>query len=123
MVPILILLIIMGWAGPAWAEGNWDFQLFTGYSSAALTTLNEKKLNETSFFPPKVGGSPAIEGRPMIGFEVEWKVRPRFSLVLLTSFWEGESSAVEQGEHTFQDFGIVPFRAQRTTRVSFNEYA
>lgn len=122
MVPILILLLIMGWAGPVWAEGNWDFQLFTGYSSADLRTLNEKKLKETSFIPPKVGGSPAIGGRPMIGMELEWKVRPRFSLVLLTSFWEGESTAVEQGENTFQDFGIVPFRATRKTRVSFNEY-
>jgi len=123
-VPILILLLILiGSTEPAWAEGkNWDFQIFTGYSSAALNTLNEKKLNETSFIPPKVGGSPAIDGRPMFGFELEWKVRPRFSLVLVTSFWEGESTAVEQGENTFQDFGIVPFSAVRKTRVTFNEY-
>lgn len=123
-MPILILLLIVGgWTTPAWAEGNWNFQVFSGYSSAALGTLNDKKLNETSALPPKVGGSPSIGGRPLIGVEVEWKVRPRFSLLIQTSFWEGESTAAEQGERLFQDFGIVPFRSTRRTRVSFNEYA
>lgn len=85
--------------------------------------LNENKLNETSPLPPKVGGSPAIEGRPLFGMELEWKVRPRFSIALQTAFWEGQSSAVEQGEVLFQDFGIVPFRAERKTRISSNEYS
>lgn len=112
-----------GWATPVRAEGRWDFHVFTGYSSASLKTLNDIKLKERSPLPPKVGESPEIEGRPLIGMEVEWKVRPRFSLVLQTSFWEGESRAIEQGERVFQDFGIVPFRAERKTRVSVNEYA
>ena len=59
----------------------------------------------------------------MFGIEVEWRVRPRFSLIALTSFWEGESTAIESGEVSFQDFGETPFTAKRITRVSFNEYA
>ena len=119
----LIIFILCGWGLPAWGETSWDVRVLSGYNSAALNTLNSKKLTETSIIPPAIGGSPEIHGGALIGAEVEWKIRPRFSLVALTTFWEGESTAVESGEVFFQDFGIVPFQDRRITRLSFNEYA
>ncbi|MBI3803170.1 MAG: hypothetical protein HY282_05345 [Nitrospirae bacterium] len=122
-MPVFILiLLLIGLAQPASAS-DWNIELFSGYDAALLKTLNNQKLNETSPFPPRVGGSPSISGGPMFGVEVEWRVRPRFSLVALTAFFEGESTAIESGEILFQDFGITPFTAKRITRVSFNEYA
>lgn len=123
-VPVFVLILfLLGAAQPAWGASDWNVQLFTGYNDALLKTLNNEKLTQIGPFPPRVGGSPPIEGGPLFGIEVEWRVRRSFSLVALTSFWEGESSAHESSEMRFQDFGIVPFRADRTTRVSFNEYA
>jgi hypothetical protein len=123
-VPVLVLLLsLLGAVSTAWGASDWNVQLFSGYSDALLKSLNDHKLNETAPLPPRVGGSPSIDGGALVGIEVEWRVRRRFSLVALTSFWEGESSAVESGEILFQDFGIVPFTAKRTTRVSFNEFA
>lgn len=123
-MPVFVLfLFLLGAAQPAWGASDWNFQIFTGYSDASLQTLNSRVLTETAPFPPRVDESPSISGGPLIGVEVEWRVRRSFSLVALTSFWEGESTASESSEMLFQDFGIVPFRADRTTRVSFNEYA
>lgn len=122
-MPVLFLLIFLLTARPVWGASDWDVQFFTGYNSALLKSLNDLKLTETAPLPPRVGPSPPIEGGPLVGVEVEWRVRRSFSLVAMTSFWEGESTAVESGEILFQDFGIVPFTANRTTRVSFNEYA
>ncbi|GEM_PF-4578375 len=119
---ILLLFIVMASAQPA-AASDWSMELFSGYNAALLKSLNNEKLNETTPIPPRVGGSPAITGGPVFGVEVEWRVRPRFSLAALASFWEGESTAIESGEVSFQDFGVTPFKAKRTTRVSFNEYA
>jgi hypothetical protein len=124
VVPVLVLLLVLLGAVPtAWGASDWNVQLFTGYNDALLKSLNDRILTETGPFPPRVGQSPSIRGGPLVGFEIEWRVRRSFSLVALTSFWEGESSASESHEMLFQDFGIVPFRADRTTRVSFNEYA
>lgn len=123
-MPVLFLLFfLIGLAQPAWGASDWDVAVFSGYNTATLKSLNDHKLGETLAFPPRVGGSPAIRGGPLFGAEVEWRVRRSFSLVALTSFWEGESKANESSEMQFQDFGITPFTAQRTTRVSFNEYA
>lgn len=123
-VPVLVLLFfLLGRVPTAWGASDWNVQLFTGYNDALLKSLNDRILTETAPFPPRVGESPSIRGGPLIGVEVEWRVRRSFSLVALTSFWEGESTARESSEMLFQDFGIVPFRADRTTRVSFNEYA
>jgi hypothetical protein len=116
-------LIFWGWAEPVWGETEWNVHFFTGYNSASLKTLNDEKLNETSVIPPVLGGSPSIQGGPLVGVEVEWRVRPRFSLVAFVSSWEGESRALESGEAPFQDNGIIPFSADRITRLTFNEYA
>lgn len=125
-MPVLVLILfLVGAEQPAWGASDWNIQLFTGYNDALLKTLNDPILTRTGPlpFPPRVGGSPPIEGGPLVGVELEWRVRRSFSLVALASFWEGESRASESSEMLFQDFGIVPFRADRTTRVSFNEYA
>lgn len=88
-----------------------------------MTTLNEKKLQQTfPSIPPRQGGSPALRAAPLVGLEVEWRVRRRFSLVASTSFWEGESRAIESGEVLFQDKGLLPFSSNRIHRISFNEY-
>ncbi|MFQ5587198.1 MAG: hypothetical protein ACE5F7_00020 [Nitrospiria bacterium] len=108
---------------PADVLAEWNVQISTGYSQAKLNLLNTGQLQQTTFIPPRVGGSPGVEGGPVHGIGIEWRIRPRFSLMLKTSFWEGESTAIEESEIQFQDFGIVPFTAKRTTRVSFNEYA
>lgn len=123
MPVLLFFLFFLGWTQAAHAESNWDVNLLTGYNSATLKALNEKKLTETSIIPPVFGGSPGVHGGPLVGVEVEWRVRPRFSLVAVTSFWEGESRVLESGENRFQDKGIVPFQSDRITRLSFNEYA
>jgi hypothetical protein len=120
---LLFFLIFWGWAEPVWGETEWNVHFFTGYNSASLKTLNDEKLNETSVIPPVLGGSPSIQGGPLVGVEVEWRVRPRFSLVAFVSSWEGESRALESGEAPFQDNGIIPFSADRITRLTFNEYA
>ncbi len=124
VVPVFFLIILLlGAVQPAWGESDWNVEVFSGYNDALLKSLNDHLLTETAPLPPRVGGSPPIEGGPLIGAEVEWRVRRSFSLVAMTTFWEGESTAIESGEILFQDFGIVPFTAHRTTRVSFNEYA
>ncbi len=117
----LIVLCLLSLPSEAMAE--WNVQVFTGYSQTKLKSLNVKQLQQRSFIPPRVGGSPDVLGGPISGVSVEWRIRPRFSLMLKTSFWEGRSTAIEESEILFQDFGIVPFTATRTTRISFNEYA
>lgn len=123
MPVLLFFLIFLGWAQPVWGETDWNVQFFTGYNSASLKTLNHIKLNETALFPPAQGGSPSLHGGPLIGIELEWRIRPRFSLVAFVSSWEGESTALESGEAFFEDNGIIPFNSNRTTRVTFNEFA
>ena len=123
MPVLLFFLIFLGWAHPVWGETGLDVQFFTGYNSASLRTLNNKKLAETSFNPPALRGSPSIHDGPLIGLEVEWRIRPRFSLVAFVSSWEGESRTLESGETPFEDNGVIPFKSDRLTRVSFNEYA
>lgn len=121
-MPVFVLLLLfIGWGRPA-AASDWNVELFSGYENARLKSLNNEKLQERVAIPPRVGGSPGIHGGPVFGVEAEWRVRPRFSLIALTSFWEGESTAVESNEILFQDFGIVPFTGKRITRVSFTEY-
>lgn len=122
-MPVLVLILFLLAVQPVWGASDWNVQVFSGYNEALLKSLNDRKLTQTPTIPPRVGESPPIQGGPLVGVEVEWRVRRSFSLVALTSFWEGESTAHESSERQFQDFGIVPFRAERTTRVSFNEYA
>ncbi len=122
MLACLLLVLNFAWAAPAWARDDWSVSFFTGFSATALRNLNDKKLQDTSFIPPTVKGSPAIRNRPLIGFEIEWPVRPRLSLVAFTSYWEGSSRALESGEANFQDQGLRPFEVDRIIRLSFNEY-
>ncbi len=122
-MPFFILYLIWILVPPPEAFAEWNVQVFTGYSQARLKLLNEGQLQQTTFTPPRVGGSPGILGGPLHGVSVEWRIRPRFSLLIKSSFWEGRSTAFEESEMLFQDFGMIPFTAKRTTRVSFNEYA
>jgi len=123
MLCLLSLLLSFCSASALWAEQEWSVSFFSGYNAASLRSLNDKKLQDTTFIPPTLGSSPAIRGGPSVGVEVEWTVRPRLSLVAYTSYWEGNSRAIESGEANFQDFGLTPFQVDRTIRLSFNEYA
>ncbi len=116
-----IFFLALAWPGDAFPEVN--VHVYTGFSQAKLKALNAQQLQQRTFIPPRVGGSPKIDGGSIHGIGIEWRIRPRFSLLLKTSFWEEKSTAIEESEMLFQDFGIVPFQANRVTRVSFNEYA